>query len=182
MIGFLLFLFGILVVLGLCGLAAWSDFKGFRIPNIIPLMIAGAFFVVFGVLTLTEQRALVFGPIIPHLGAAAIVFLVTGFLFALKQLGAGDSKFATAVALWLGLSGLVPFLFYMAFAGGLIGVASLYLKKKKPLKSPLAGSWPDKAQQGHPSVPYGIAIAVGTLAGFIFRGYLSPSVWETMFL
>lgn len=182
MIGLLLFLFGILVVLGLCGLAAWSDFKGFRIPNIISVIIAASFFVVFGVLTLTEQRHVVFGPILLHVGAAGVVFLVTGLLFALKQLGAGDSKFATAVALWLGLTGLVPFLFYMAFTGGLIGVASIYLKKKKPLKNPPAGSWPDKAQQGHPSVPYGIAIAVGTFAGFIFRGYLSPSVWEQMFL
>ncbi len=169
-------------MLGLCGLAAWSDFKGFRIPNIISVIIAASFFVVFGILTLTEQRSLVFGPLLPHLGAALIVFLATGILFALKQLGAGDSKFATAVALWLGLHGLVPFLFYMAFAGGLIAAFSLYLKKKKPLKNPLEGSWPDKAQKGHPNVPYGIAIAVGTFAGFIFRGYLSLSVWEQMFL
>lgn len=181
MVGFLFFLFGVLVTLGFCILAAMSDFRGFKIPNYVSLFIAGTFGVAYAVLTLTEQREFVFMSITSHLGAAALTFVVTGALFALKQLGAGDSKFATAVSLWFGLSGLVPFLFYMALSGGIIGVASLLLRKYKPLKSPPAGSWPAKAQEGSPSVPYGIAIAIGTLAAFFFQGYFSLGNWEKFF-
>lgn len=181
MIGFLFFFFGVLVTLGMCWLAASSDYKGFRIPNIVSIVILAAFAVAYGVLSLTDQRSIMFGPIMSHISALLLVLMITGAMFAMKQLGAGDSKFASAVALWFGLKGLVPFLFYMALAGGVIGVATLYIRKKKPFKNPAEGSWPAKAQEGHPSIPYGIAIAVGTLAGFLFRGYLSPSLLQQMF-
>lgn len=181
MVGFVFYLFGVLVALGMCGMAAWSDFRGFRIPNIVSLVILGAFVVAFAVLTLTGQRDVVFLSVTSHLAAAAVVLAITGLLFALKQLGAGDSKFATVIALWVGLPGLVPFLFYMAMSGGLVAAASLALKKWKPIKNPPEGSWVAKAQEGHPSVPYGIALAIGALAAFLFQGYLSPQTWQEMF-
>lgn len=181
MIGFLFFLFGVFVTLGMCVLAARSDYRGFKIPNIVPLVIIGAFIVSYGVLFLTGQHGVFFKPIGSHLGAAFVVLMITGAMFALKQLGAGDSKFATAVALWVGLPGLVPFLFYMALSGGVIAGASLALRKWKPVKKPLKGSWVDMAQKGHGSVPYGIAIAVGAFIGFIFAGFFSLARWEQMF-
>lgn len=181
MIGFIIFLFGVLVTLGMCGMAAWSDFRGFRIPNIVSLVILGAFVVAYGVLTLTGQRETVFFSPMSHIGAALIIFMITGFMFALKQLGAGDSKFATVIALWVGLPGLVPFLFYMAMSGGVVAALSLFLKKWKPIKNAPQGSWIAKAQEGHPSVPYGIALAVGAFAAFLFGGYLSPDKWKLMF-
>lgn len=181
MIGLLFFLFGVLATLGMCGMAAWSDFKGFRIPNIVSVVIVAAFAIAFAVLSVLDKRDVLFHPLMNHIGAMLLVLTVTGFLFAIKQLGAGDSKFASAIGLWLGLQGLIPFLFYMALCGGVIGVISLVLKKKKPFKNLPIGSWPAKAQDGFPSVPYGIAIAVGALAGFIFNGYLSPTHWQGLF-
>lgn len=181
MIGLLVFLFGVFVTLGMCGLAAKSDYKGFKIPNMISLVIICAFAATYGVLTLTEQREIFFRPIGMHLGAAFLVLMMTTALYAMKKLGAGDSKFATAVALWVGLNGLVPFLFYMSLAGGVIAVASLYLQKKKPFPSPAEGSWVDVVQKGGGNVPYGIAIAVGALVSFIYLGFFSVSKWEMLF-
>ncbi len=181
MIGFLFFLFGVLVTLGMSALAARSDYKGFKIPNIVPIVIVLAFAVSYSVLTLTEQRDVFFKPIGVHIGAALLVLMVTGAMFALKQLGAGDSKFATAIALWVGLQGLAPFLFYMALTGGVVAAISLSLRKWKPVKNPVEGSWVDAAQKGSGNVPYGIAIAVGALVGFLFQGYFSLSHWEQMF-
>lgn len=182
MIGFLFFLFGLLVTLGMCGLAAWSDYKGFRIPNLVSIIIIAAFGVSFGVTHLTGQADAVFGSLKSHLIAAAAVLLITMLFFALRLLGAGDSKFATAIALWAGgPPGITAFLFYMALLGGVLGVASLVLKRWKPFKSPQAGTWPARAQEGHNAVPYGIAIAVGAFIAFVFKGYFSPESWAAMF-
>lgn len=181
MIGLVFFLFGLLVTLGMCGMAAWSDFRGFRIPNLYSLVILGAFVIAFGVLALMGHEQLVFKSLGSHVGAAVLVLAVTGLLFVMRQLGAGDSKFATVIALWVGLSGLVPFLFYMALSGGVIAALSLLLRKYKPFKHPLEGSWIAKAQEGHPSVPYGIALAIGAVAAFAFQGYFSLSHWEALF-
>ena len=182
MIGFLFFLFGLLVTLGMCGLAAWSDYKGFRIPNLVSIVIIAAFGVSFGVTHFTGQSDAVFGSLRSHLIAAAAVLLITMLFFALRLLGAGDSKFATAVALWAGgPPGITAFLFYMALFGGLLGLASLALKRWKPLKSPQPGTWPAKAQEGHNAVPYGIAIALGAFIAFILKGYFSPEAWAAMF-
>ncbi len=181
MIGFILFLFGVIVTLGMCGLAAWSDFRGFRIPNIVSLVILGMFIVTYAGLSALGEREIIFMPLKSHIGAALLVLVVTLAMFALKQFGAGDSKFATVIALWVGLSGLVPFLLYMSLAGGVIAIISLVLKKKKIFTNPPEGSWIDKAQQGYPSVPYGIALALGALAAFIFEGYLDFSRWSEVF-
>lgn len=181
MIGFLFFFFGLLVTIGMCGLAAWSDYKGFRIPNHVSLVIIGAFVIAFGVTTLTGQDQLIFSTWKSHLGSAGAVMLVTMLMFSLGALGAGDSKFATSVAVWLGISGLSVFLFYMALIGGLLGLSSLVLKKFKPLKNPKAGTWPAKAQEGHNAVPYGIAIAGGAIIAFVFKGYFSLENWSNMF-
>jgi prepilin peptidase CpaA len=182
MIGFLFFLFGLLVTLGMCGLAAWSDYKGFRIPNLVSIIIIAAFGVAFGVTHLTGQSDAVFGSLKSHLIAAGAVLLITMLFFALRLLGAGDSKFATAIALWAGgPPGFTAFLFYMALLGGLLGLISLALKRWKPLKSPQPDTWPAKAQEGHNAVPYGIAIAAGAVIAFVIKGYFSPDTWAAMF-
>jgi prepilin peptidase CpaA len=181
MIGLLVFLFGVFTTLGMCVLAAKSDYKGFKIPNTISVVIVACFVVTYGLLTVLEQRDVFFKPIGAHIGAALLVLMVTGAMFALKKLGAGDSKMATAISLWVGFGGLAPFLFYMSLAGGVIAATSLYLQKKKPFASPAEGSWIDVAQKGGGTVPYGIAIAVGALASFIYLGFFSFAKWQAMF-
>ena len=184
MIGFLFFFFGVMTALGMCGLAAWTDFKGYRIPNVVSVIIVVAFIVAFSITSMTGQNEIIFASWKSHLGAFVFVLFVTMAMFAVKIMGAGDSKMASAVSLWLGWSGLMPFLFYMTMTGGLLAVASILLKKYKPLKTPLpafiAGTWLEKAQTGVNKVPYGIAIATGALIAFIFLGYFSPEKWSDM--
>lgn len=174
MIGFLFFFFGVLTCIGMCALGAWSDFKGYRIPNIVSVVIVFAFVISYSVTLLMGQADVAFMPWKSHLASFFIVLMVTMVMFGLKIIGAGDSKMMAAVSLWLGFSGLVPFLFYMSVTGGLLGVGSLLLRKYKPVKNPPANSWIDRAQQGGGDVPYGIAIAVGTVMAFLFVGYFSP--------
>jgi prepilin peptidase CpaA len=181
MISFLIFLFGILVTLGMCVLAGKSDYKGFTIPNSISLVIIGCFVVTYGVLTLTHQSDIVFSPLGHHIGAALLVLMITAALFAFKKLGAGDSKFATALSLWIGLGGLIPFLFFMSLAGGVIAAFTLYLQKKKPFKTCAEGGWVDVAQKGGGHIPYGIAIGFGALMAFLNVGYFDVSNWESFF-
>lgn len=181
MIGFLFFFFGIIVTIGMCGLAAWTDFKGFKIPNIISLIIIAAFGLAYTVTHFTGQSQVTFFALSSHIIAFLLVFAVTMALFAAKIMGAGDSKLMSAVSLWLGLTGLVPFLFYMSFIGGALAGSSLLLKKYKPFKNPPKETWIEKAQEGVNSVPYGIAIAAGTFISFCILGYFSPSKWTEMF-
>lgn len=184
MIGFLFFFFGLVTALGMCGLAAWTDFRGFRIPNIVSLIIVVAFVAAFSITTMTGQNEIIFASWKSHLGSFVCILLVTMAMFSFRIMGAGDSKMASAIALWLGWGGLVPFLFYMTMAGGVLAVISVMLKKYKPLKMPLpkliAGTWLENAQAGTNKVPYGIAIAAGALIAFIFLGYFSPEKWSEM--
>ncbi|PZP55914.1 MAG: hypothetical protein DI586_05330 [Micavibrio aeruginosavorus] len=184
MIGFIFFFFGIIAAIGMSGLAAWTDFKGYRIPNIISVIIAASFVTAFGITFLTGQNEIIFFSWQSHLGSFFLVLIITMAMFAFKALGAGDSKMASAIALWLGWGGLVPFLFYMALTGGVLALVSIILKKYKPFKLPLPGilrgSWLENAQIGVNKVPYGIAIAVGALIAFVFNGYFSFEKWSEM--
>ncbi len=181
MLCLLLFLFGVIATLGMCCLAARSDYKGYKIPNLVSIVIIGAFAITYSGLTLLGHREVFFKPIGMHLGSALLVLMVTGAMFAFKKLGAGDSKLATAIALWTGFSGLVPFLFYMSLSGGVIAGVSLYLQKKRPFTTVSEGSWIDVVQKGGGVVPYGIAIAIGALSSFVYLGFFSFSKWEALF-
>lgn len=174
MVALILFLICLFTVIGTGVLAAWSDFKGLVIPNLYSVIIIGGFVVAFGLMWLLGADH-VFGPILSHLISGLIVFAITALMFALKSLGAADSKLGTAYALWVGLPGLLPFLFYMAILGGVLGVAALVLRKWRPVKSPAKGGWIAQVQGGSNKVPYGIAIVFGALCAFVHNGYADAS-------
>jgi len=163
----------IFISLGVCALAAISDVRSMVIPNVYSLYVILSFFVAY-LCAYASGNTHYFSPVLSHLFSAVSVFVVTFFLFAARMLGAGDSKFATACSLWLGIRDLPVFIFYMAFVGGALGVYSLYLKKKKPFKNPRENSWIAQVQGGASKVPYGLAIAFGTFIAFIYSGYFDP--------
>lgn len=170
-----LFLVCVFVALGTAVLASVSDLRGLTIPNLYSVIVIAAFVVCYVIMWL-GGRDDVFGSVASHLIAALIVFGVTLAMFAFKALGAADSKLGTAFALWAGLPGLMVFLFYMALAGGVLGMAALVLQKWRPVKSPPDGSWIARVQAGESKVPYGLAIAFGALASFVKLGYFDPEV------
>jgi Flp pilus assembly protein protease CpaA len=176
MILLILFLACVFVVVATGVLAAVSDFRGLVIPNLYSGLVIGAFVVCYAGLWLGGAQGTVFSPISSHILAAVVVFAVTLVMFLLKGLGAADSKLGTGFALWTGLQGLLPFLFYMALVGGLLGIAALILRKIKPIQGLRADSWIARVQAGENKVPYGIAIVIGALASFVKLGYFDPGV------
>ncbi|PCI57152.1 MAG: peptidase [Alphaproteobacteria bacterium] len=175
MILLIIFLICVFITLVIGGLAGLSDIRSMTIPNSYSLYVMAAFFVAFGALYLGGQGD-VFGSFLSHILSASLAFVVTLGLFAMRVIGAGDSKFATACALWFSVKLLLVFLFFMTLFGGVLGVVALYIKRNKPFKNPAEGSWVAQVQGGADKVPYGVAISFGMLVAFIQAGYFSSDV------
>lgn len=175
MFALIIFLTCLFTAIGIGFLAAWSDIKGLTIPNWHSGAIIVSFFAAFILMHLLGHEH-VFYSLSSHLMSALIIFIITAVLFALKVLGAADSKLSTAFAFWSGISGLPAFLFYMTLAGGLIGLAAIALSKWKPFKSPKPEGWIARVQAGENKVPYGVAILCGALACFLNLGYFGEEI------
>jgi len=167
-VGVVDFIVGILAlaVLGLTLAAAVWDIRSLRIPNWISLVIAALFLVA---LIAQPER---FSPLWVHVLAAGVTLIVGFLLFVVRIMGAGDTKLASSLVLWIGAKGLVSFVFFMAIWGGLLGVAALGLKKFKPFKNPRPGGWVEKVQSGHNAVPYGVAVSFGAIVSFWQTGLI----------
>ncbi|MCB2080020.1 MAG: prepilin peptidase [Novosphingobium sp.] len=81
---------------------------------------------------------------------AVIVFIVLVALFALGQMGGGDVKLLTALALWIQPLWFLRLLVVMAVAGGLLTLVQWAWHKSRKHKHAMA-------------VPYGIAISIAGL-------------------
>ena len=136
-------------------MAGVSDLRSLRIPN----WLTGAFALAF------PLTALLFGggavDWVSHIAAGAAVFVGAAILFALRLMGGGDVKLMAAVALWIGLGALLPFLLLTAVIGG--GLAALVLLLRAPVvQAALARVVPKLAEivcRKMP-VPYGVPIAI----------------------
>lgn len=155
-------------------LSCVSDIRSLRIPNWHSLVIlccfAPAWWAMPGL----------FGALWQHVGAMGFMFVMTYAMFILGMVGGGDSKFATALGLWIGLKGLILFMFYMAIIGGVVGIASLAIRKYKPFKNLKAGSWAEQAQSGRNVVPYGLAIGLGAWVTFFHTGLIYNQLNEVI--
>lgn len=161
------------VVLAVTLLSCVSDFRSLRIPNLYALIVAGSFVPAF----LATPGAFM-SPWWHYPLAMVLMFALSYFMFAKGLMGGGDSKLGTALALWVGLRGLLPLVFYMALVGGILGMASLLLQKFKPFKNPRAGGWIAEAQGGSNAIPYGIAISFGSWAAFFHTGLIHHQLDE----
>ncbi len=148
-------------------LSCISDIRSMRIPNWHALVIAVCFVPAW----LAAPKP-VFGPLWYHIAAMALMFIITYAMFYKGMMGGGDSKLATALGLWVGLKGLVPFIFYMAIMGGVLGAITLFLQKRKLFENPKPGSWVEQAQSKKNAIPYGVAISVGCWASFFHTGLI----------
>ncbi len=98
-----------------------TDLRDLRVPNWVPLAIAGLF-----LLHSLYQGA---SDLPLHLLVGAAV-LVAGFgLFVAGVFGGGDAKFVAALALWMGPGDLGPFVLLTTLLGGVTAVALVGLKK-----------------------------------------------------
>ncbi len=175
MILLIIFLICVFITLLVGALAGLSDIRCMKIPNNYSIYVIALFLIAYISMYFGGQDA-VFASLFSHLASAAAMFVVTLILFGFKILGAGDSKFASACALWISLKYLPIFLFFMTLFGGLLGGIAIYIKRKKPFENPKENSWIAQVQDGADKVPYGVAISFGMLIAFMHMGYFSPDI------
>ena len=178
MIFLVLYIFGIICALGLGVLASLSDLKGMVIPNYISAIVVMAF--IFSYTGAALGGVEIFSSLRVHLLCGGIFFIVTFIMFAMKIIGGGDAKLASAFSFWMGAhESLMAYMFYMAIGGAALAVVAVFLKKVKPLNIKNEKSWVSRVQNGESVVPYGLPIAFGAFAGLKEGGFLS---YELFFL
>ncbi|HXV25097.1 MAG TPA: prepilin peptidase [Alphaproteobacteria bacterium] len=151
-----------LLVAAMAGLAV-NDVVTFRIPNWANAAIAVGFFVFAGAAALAGADL----QWLSHIAAGAVMFLAGLILFQVRALGGGDVKLLSAAALWVGLDGLLTFIVWVGLAGGGLVLLLLLLRRNLVMLVAWASprvpqSWPRVLTDGE-KVPYGVAIAVGTI-------------------
>ena len=154
-----LFLFSSLLVF-----AAISGLRAFEIANFVSAV--GAF-LFFPAAFFTQLDAVVLAS---HLLVAGMVLGVGFGLFVANLLGGGDVKVLSAVALWCGLDDILPLLFWVAVAGGILAGMLFFFRLAKIPKWALSSDWLANLHS-ETGVPYGVAISTGALWVF-FRNHL----------
>lgn len=174
MISSLLFIASGVTLLAVMFLSCVSDVRTLRIPNIYSLVVTGAFILAF----IIKPDA--FGIWWQHFLAAGIFFVITYIMFCLGMVGGGDAKLGSAFALWVGMHGLIHYVFYMSLAGGLLGLMTMIFRKYKMLKLLPAGTWRKKLEDGGNAVPYGVALVIGALISIFHTGLITQQLHELM--
>ncbi|MDN5752655.1 MAG: prepilin peptidase [Nitrosospira sp.] len=166
--------------------AAWHDIRSHRIPNV--LVFPGA---VVGVLSNAmlpqEMGGLGVLDSLAGLGVGLVLLLP---LYLLRAMGAGDVKLMAMTGAFLGARGAISALLCVLLAGGVLalGVAWRQGKLRGLLYNlkmllfigaaggsmrdlPVVGNHPDSAAESVGKLPYGVAIAAGTMV------YLGLAHW-----
>ena len=145
----------LLIAIALCLWAALSDLTRFLIPNT-----ASAGLVVGGVIWIATTGA----PWVSHLIAFASVFVFGYAAYALRLLGAGDSKLLAALALWLGPFGAVVLMLHTTLIGAVLALAWIL---SGPARQALIGCGLAIDPIPPARIPYGIAISAAAIPALI---------------
>ena len=135
-------------------LAALQDLAQLRISNIFPVMLVmlfGIWLAVVGIEKDLWENALLF----------ALSLAIGTFLFSRGWLGGGDVKLLAAIMLWFDLSGGLALVVYVAIGGGVLALAFIIARRMIP--APRNGGTRPPALRPRGPIPYGLAIAAGTL-------------------
>jgi len=141
---------------------AWSDMKFMKIPNTAVLAMAGAFLLI-------GPLALSFDLYLWGLGLG-VVTLIAGFVAStLRVVGAGDAKFAAAMAPYF--AGTSPALVFVLFAGCMIGAFAAHRALRL---TPFRSATPDWTSWTHRKFPMGLALS-GCLCFYFILGLLNSA-------
>ncbi len=143
----------LLVLLGLCAVAAWTDLRGMRIPN--RLCLAGL--AVFVLLT----PFLGWAEVADRLWLAVPTFGICFAMFALGLIGGGDAKFFPVMMLFVPPGLLQGFLMSLS-AGIALALAGLWLARRHPRAA--TSSWQGLRERRR--FPMGVACLLSVL-GFV---------------
>ncbi len=164
-------------LVGLVGFAAWTDVRSRRIPNRLTLGI-----LVSG-LVLRALDGL--GPLAEGLLGAGLGLAIAVVLFGLGAMGGGDGKLLIGVGAFLGYEQYVGALLLIAVLGGVLG---LFEAVRRGIILPAALNAVGMVRRwvtfgrggvvrtvdtpGAVTVPYGVAIALGTIVWWFWGGSL----------
>lgn len=152
----------------LMAFAACSDLLTMTISNRVSLALIAGFIAIALVIGLPPSIAAM------HVGAGALVLVVTFVFFARGWIGGGDAKLTAATALWFGFDHLLPYLLYASLFGGLLTIVLLQLRQV-PLPSALSGQqWAERLHRKDTGVPYGIALAAAALVVYPDTIWMRP--------
>jgi prepilin peptidase CpaA len=150
----------------LMAFAASSDLFTMTISNRLSLALAGG----FAVLTVVSGMPLI--QVAWHLGAGALVLVVSFVFFTRGWIGGGDAKLAAATALWFGFAHLLDYLLYASLFGGALTLLMLQFRGL-PLPQVLARQdWVQRLHDKGAGVPYGIALAAAALVVYPHTGWM----------
>ena len=134
------------------------DLLTMKIPNWISLILVGAFLPV----ALLAGAAPI--DVAVHVGVGVAALMVGMGMFAAGWIGGGDAKLLAASCLWMGISGVAPFLIYTGIAGGAFCLLLMTARQYFPMVAPsVSQGWVINLMQPKGDIPYGVAIAIGAL-------------------
>jgi len=156
-------------------LACWFDVRERRIPNALTLAGATA--------ALLLRSGWGWGSVLEGAAGAGLAVAVALVPFGLRFLGGGDVKLLGAVGAFMGTDQLLGALLLVAVVGGVLAVfeairrralghalANTFGFAKQVMLFGRAGVAPTLESPRVMSVPYGVAIAVGSLLWWFFGG------------
>ena len=145
--------------------AAVSDARSYRIPNWTSIALVVLFAVALAIARPPWEA------IWPHLAVGAGAFVFGYLLYQFTNMGAGDAKLGSAIALWAGMAGGYPFVIALSFAMAGLAIGLIIVRRimnRKGAEPPAI-----RAFQKDAPVPLGVAISIGGLiASFRYADYL----------
>lgn len=144
-----------LCLLGFVAAVAFVDLRARRIPNWLTLAAAAV------AVAVAAARAGWQGAIISGAGVLTGLAIFLPFCLAGK-LGAGDVKAMGAVGAFLGPVGVLLAAVYTLLAGGIVATLAVVSSRRAEADQPASAV-------GRQQLPYGLAIACGTLASIVWR-------------
>ena len=159
----------------LLGLSVWFDVRYRRIPNLLTVAGLGAAIVL---------RALLgFSGVVEGVEGAVVGLALALVPFALGMLGGGDVKLLAAVGGFMGPSRLIGAFLAIALVGGVLALLEALRRRaarevmsrsfavvKNLALFGRAGYRPTLESEGAMTVPYGVAIAAGSLGWWLVTG------------
>jgi len=161
----------LLIVLGvfpaLVIVGGLHDLITMKIPNWISLALIAVFFPVALLIGAAPMDIAI------HVGIGLAALVVGMGMFAAGWIGGGDAKLLAASCLWMGLSGVAPFLIWTGLAGGAFCLFLMTARQYFPMVAPsVSQGWVINLMQPKGDIPYGVAIAAGALLALPESGLL----------
>ena len=160
-----------IIFVGIMISAAVIDLIWYRIPNAFVVALA-VLFAIVAVLHWNDVEWL------GHIAAFVLVFGAGIFLYAIRQMGAGDVKLLGVVALWSGVYALPSLLLFVSVCGlaGMlvILVLRMIVPRLQSNKVPAPHAFPRVLTRGQ-GIPYAIGIGPGAI---IASWDFAPWLWS----